>query len=137
MHSSTMKRNRNMSTCDKLDLKTLRYWPVMPKKNPGHCILHKWLDQQIEINLYVMEVTALCHSRKSTGLNHHVCTFNSIRLLASRTQMFKIEVFNALQIWFGLIKYTSLKTTLQNATPNWNKNVTWSPQYNLPVKHCS
>ena len=33
--------------------------------------------------------------------------------------MFKIEVFNALQMRFGPSKYTSLRTTLQNATPNW------------------
>ena len=32
--------------------------------------------------------------------------------------MFKIEVFNALQMQFGHSKYTSLKTTLQSATPN-------------------
>jgi hypothetical protein len=32
---------------------------------------------------------------------------------------FKIEVFNALQMWFNPSKYASLKTTLQNATPNW------------------
>ena len=34
--------------------------------------------------------------------------------------VFKIEVFNALQMRLGPSKYTSLKTTLQNATPNWN-----------------
>ena len=33
--------------------------------------------------------------------------------------MFKIEVFDALQTWFGPSKYTSLKTNLQNATLNW------------------
>ena len=34
--------------------------------------------------------------------------------------VFKIEVFNALQTRFGASKYyTSLKTTLQNATPTW------------------
>ena len=33
-------------------------------------------------------------------------------------QVFKIEVFNAHQMWFGPSKYTSLKTTLQNATPS-------------------
>ena len=32
--------------------------------------------------------------------------------------MFKIEVFNALQMRCGPSKYTSLKTTLQIATPN-------------------
>jgi hypothetical protein len=32
--------------------------------------------------------------------------------------MFKIEVFNALQTRFGPSKFTSLKATLQNATPN-------------------
>jgi hypothetical protein len=32
--------------------------------------------------------------------------------------VFKIEAFNALQMRFGPSKYTSLKTTLQNATPN-------------------
>jgi hypothetical protein len=32
--------------------------------------------------------------------------------------MLKIEVFNALQTRFGPSKYTSLKTALQNATPN-------------------
>ena len=30
----------------------------------------------------------------------------------------KIEVFNALQTRFGSLKYTSSKTTLQNAIPN-------------------
>ena len=33
--------------------------------------------------------------------------------------MFKVEGFNAFQMWFGPSKYTSLKTTLRNATPNW------------------
>ena len=32
--------------------------------------------------------------------------------------VFKIEVFNALQTLCGPSKCTSLKTTLQNATPN-------------------
>jgi hypothetical protein len=32
--------------------------------------------------------------------------------------VFKIEVFNALQTRFGPSKYTSIKTALQNATPN-------------------
>ena len=32
--------------------------------------------------------------------------------------MFKIEVFNALQMRFGPSKYASLKTTPQKATPN-------------------
>ena len=32
--------------------------------------------------------------------------------------MFRIEVFNALQTRFGPSKYTSLKTTLRNTTPN-------------------
>jgi hypothetical protein len=35
-----------------------------------------------------------------------------------RGAMFKIEVFNALQMRFGPSKYTSLKIALQNATPN-------------------
>ena len=33
--------------------------------------------------------------------------------------VFKIEVFNALQTWFGPSKYTSLKIALQNATLDW------------------
>jgi hypothetical protein len=33
--------------------------------------------------------------------------------------VFKIEVFNALHTWFGPSKYTSLKTTFQNASPIW------------------
>jgi hypothetical protein len=33
--------------------------------------------------------------------------------------VFKIEVFNALQMQFGPSKYTSLKIALPNATPNW------------------
>ena len=33
-------------------------------------------------------------------------------------RMFKIEVFNVLQTRFGASQYTSLKTTLRNATPN-------------------
>ena len=44
--------------------------------------------------------------------------------------MFKIEVFNAPTTWFGPSKYTSLKTTLQNAAQIENEDVTWSPQYN-------
>ena len=32
--------------------------------------------------------------------------------------VFKIEVLNAFQMRFGASKYTYLKTTLQNATPN-------------------
>ena len=52
----------------------------------------------------------------------------------------KSEVFNALQTRFGTSKYTSLETTLQNATPN--EDVTWSPLYICPpqeptnVGHC-
>jgi hypothetical protein len=37
--------------------------------------------------------------------------------LKSQYAMFKIEVFNALQMRFGPSKYASLKTTLQNAIP--------------------
>jgi hypothetical protein len=33
--------------------------------------------------------------------------------------VFKIEVFSALQMRFGPSKYTSLKTTLHNATLDW------------------
>jgi hypothetical protein len=127
MHSSAMKRNRNMSTCDNLDLKTLGYWPIMSKNPHGHCKMHKCVDQQIEISLYVMEVSTLRHSRKLAGLNHHVCTFNSIRLLASRTQCSRLK--SSMPFKHDL--------ALQNATLHWNKNVTWIPQYNLPVKHCS
>ena len=43
--------------------------------------------------------------------------------------MFKIKVFNALQTRLGPAKSTSLKTTLQNITPNDNEDVTRSPQY--------
>ena len=52
-----------------------------------------------------------------------------------RKQVFKIEVFNALQTRFNPSKYTtSLKTTLQNATPNCkNEDLTWSPQCNMPT----
>ena len=42
-----------------------------------------------------------------------LCCFSRSRAV------FQVEVFNALQMWFGSSKYTSLKTTLQNATPNW------------------
>ena len=45
--------------------------------------------------------------------------------------MFKIEVFNALQMWLGPSKYTSFKTTLHNATQIEKEDITWSPQYNL------
>ena len=27
-----------MTTCNRLDLETLRFWPIMPKKLPGHCL---------------------------------------------------------------------------------------------------
>jgi hypothetical protein len=47
--------------------------------------------------------------------------------------MFKIKVFNALQTRFGPLKYTSLKTTLQNATPNCKWRRHWSPQHNPPT----
>ena len=48
--------------------------------------------------------------------------------------MFKIEVFNALQMRFGPSKYTSLKTTLQETQPQTEiEDVTQSPQYNLPT----
>ena len=47
--------------------------------------------------------------------------------------MFKIEVFIALQTRFKPSKYTSLKTTLQNATPNWKGRCHLKIQYNLPT----
>ena len=47
--------------------------------------------------------------------------------------MFKVDVYDALQMQFRPSKYASSKTTLQNATPNWNEDITWSPQYNLLV----
>ena len=47
--------------------------------------------------------------------------------------MFKIEVFNALQMRFGPSKYTSLKTTLQNATPNWKWRCHLKSYFNLPA----
>ena len=56
---------------------------------------------------------------RSRQMHHHV---------------FEIEGFNALQTWFGSSNYTSLKTTLQNATPNWKmKTSLESPRYNLPT----
>jgi hypothetical protein len=45
----------------------------------------------------------------------------SASVIRGTSSMFKIEVFNALQTRFGPSKYTSLKTTLQNATPNWKR----------------
>jgi hypothetical protein len=43
-------------------------------------------------------------------------------LMGGRSQLaFKNEVFNALQTRFGPSKYTSLRTTLQNATPKKRK----------------
>ena len=38
---------------------------------------------------------------------------------SSSPPMFKIKVFNNLQMGFGPLKYTFLKRTLQKATPNW------------------
>ena len=64
---------------------------------------------------------------KSWGqLNQYFSSFEArarlqgTRYLRTRSSqaMFHIEVFNALQTRFGPSKYTSLKTTLQNATPN-------------------
>ena len=46
------------------------------------------------------------HLLQTTQINHH-------------HSVFKIEVFNALQMRFGFSKYSSLKATLQYATPNW------------------
>ena len=40
------------------------------------------------------------------------------RLRDACLAVFKIEAFNALQLRFGPSKFTSFKTTLQNATPN-------------------
>ena len=47
--------------------------------------------------------------------------------------MLKIEVFNALQTWFGPSKYTSLKSTFKTQPQIENKDVAWSPRYNLPT----
>ena len=47
--------------------------------------------------------------------------------------MFKVDVYDALQMQFRPSKYASSKTTLQNATPNWNEDITWSPQYSMPT----
>ena len=45
--------------------------------------------------------------------------------------MFKIEVFNALQTWFGLSIYTSFKQPFKTQPQIENEDVTWSPQYNV------
>ena len=57
--------------------------------------------------------------------------------------VFNIEAFNALQTWFGPSKYTSLKTTLQNATPNCKTktslevlNIIYPPQEPTSVGRC-
>ena len=49
----------------------------------------------------------------------------SLELSHRPSSMVKIEVFNALQMRFGPSKYTSLKTTLQNAAPNgkWRRHL--------------
>ena len=39
-------------------------------------------------------------------------------------RVFKIEVFDALQMRLGPLKYTYVKTTLQNVTPIENEDVT-------------
>ena len=57
--------------------------------------------------------------------------------------VFKIEVFNAFQMQFGLSKYHSLKTTLQNTTPNLKMkmslevlNIIFSQQEPSSEGHC-
>ena len=30
------KKNRKMTTCNRLDLETLGFWPILSKKSPGH-----------------------------------------------------------------------------------------------------
>jgi hypothetical protein len=57
--------------------------------------------------------------------------------------LFKIEVFNAIQTRFGPSKFTSLKTTLQNATPKLKLkmslevlNMIYMSQEPTSVGHC-
>ena len=38
MYPNSIKKNLMMSTCDQWDSETLRYWPIMPKNLPRHCI---------------------------------------------------------------------------------------------------
>ena len=56
----------------------------------------------------------------------------NILAMVACEQVLKIEGFHALQTRFGPSTYTSLKTTLWNATPKLqNEDVTWSARYNL------
>jgi len=75
----------------------------------------------------------VCTYTNSTGTT--ICVWSH--------SVFKIEVFNALQTWVGPSKYTSPKTTLQIATPNWKwrrhlevLNIICPSQEPTGVGHC-
>ena len=75
------------------------------------------------LGLCVKRPLANAKSIHANGLKNKIdVTKHSQRCLSMQsawsTLVFKIEVFNALQMQFGPSKYTSLKKTLQNATPN-------------------
>ena len=55
------------------------------------------------------------HPSACSSMSSHVLT----GWTWNQCSRFKIRVFNALQTPFGPSKYTSLKTALHNATPNW------------------
>jgi hypothetical protein len=59
-------------------------------------------------------ISQFVHKVTLTSVLTRQCSCTLERVVA----MFKTEVFNALQMRFGPSKYMSLKTTLQNATPN-------------------
>ena len=47
--------------------------------------------------------------------------------------MSKIEVFNALQMWFGPSKHTISKQPFKTKPQIEYEDITWNPQYNLPA----
>ena len=63
----------------------------------------------------------------------HWCPRFHMRRTLRMRAMFKLGVFNALQTRFGPSKYTSLKTTLQNANPNWKWRHHLKSQFNPPA----
>ena len=56
------------------------------------------LDHQMDINLYLMEATALCHSRELASLKPSWCTFNPISLFGFPDFKLKIH-FIVINTW--------------------------------------
>jgi hypothetical protein len=65
-----------------------------------------------------MQLIDILMNRNLQELDLKNKSINRLGESADMRAVFKIEVFNALQTRFGPSIYTSLKTTLQNATPN-------------------